>query len=1240
MPDTPKDAKSIFLAALDLADPAERAALVAQCCRDDDALRHRVEDLLRAYGQPEGPLDKLAAALAPTRLGEPIREQVGATIGPYKLMEQIGEGGFGLVFVAEQQQPIRRKVALKIIKPGMDTRDVIARFEAERQALALMDHPNIARVLDAGTTESGRPYFVMELVRGIPITDYCDQTQLTPRERLELFVPVCNAIQHAHLKGIIHRDVKPSNVLVTMHDAKPVVKVIDFGVAKALHQSLTDRTIYTRFAQMIGTPLYMSPEQAQMSGLDIDTRSDIYSLGVLFYELLTGTTPLDKRRIAKAAYDELLKVIREDEPPKPSLRLSQSGDALPSIAAQRKTEPAKLSKMCSGDLDWIAMKALEKDRTRRYETANAFAADVLRYLNDEPVEASPPSAAYRIRKFARKHRGPVISLAAITTLLVVGIGGTTWGLFRARHAEQAALAAERETDAQREAAESEGKRAREAELRERKQRKTSEAERDRAERELAIGLLRPIGFDDLTSGIGNAKGMSPAEMRSFVDWSSVKDSRLKLHILEMAFEDPETALRIAKRAERVIQSCVGMSPSRRALAVKFVSDKQRDVTADPRIRVAACWLALELGSADLPAWTESCKYLTEPKNESSDRFGEFVNFAGSRSDPQQSAQLNLDPLIAMLETSTDDAVRRRLCGVLPGLAPRLDPPQIARAGDALIAILEKPTNDSVFRDANIVLTVLASRLERAQAKRAANAVIANLENGTYSVAIPEDELKALTPCLEPVQVQRAGDALIALIGKSTESALGGLYPTNRGINALTLRIESAQVRRAGEALIAILENPTDSYVLHKAHVVLTILAPRLEPTQVKRAGDVLIASLERSTDTNYLVEANEGVTELAPRLEPAQVKRAWDAVIANGTNRSMWEDMGHGLVLPDNVLRALGPRLDVAQSKRAGDAALTMLEQSTDVNALNSANGVLEVLAPRLDKAQVRRAATALVTMLQKPTATSVRALVALGPRLDSADVKRAGDALIGMLAQSVDGYVLNAANDVLAALAPRLDASQSKLAADALIGILKKSTDKWVVHLAATNGLRTLAPRLEPTRLTCAWDALVGAPEKLTRGSVQNDPVWAGLVSLAPRLEPASRNNLSTTATAAVLDYCSSFDPNQNGGSFVGQTGLAKSIAVARSISSPHSLAKLLSHPACVAEQREVLLKRFEELVFHHGKPVILMPDATDGKKTPGEELPPRRFHSLHDAEDWIQQNWPDFDLETNCPATWRGAR
>jgi serine/threonine protein kinase/tetratricopeptide (TPR) repeat protein len=429
----PKLVRDLFLSAAEL-PASERTAFLGSHCADPD-IHAAVERLLAAHDEPASVLDRPAPGM-PTADYAPITEKPGTLIGPYKLMEQIGEGGFGLVFVAEQQEPVKRKVALKIIKPGMDSRQVIARFEAERQALALMDHPNIAKVLDAGATESGRPYFVMELVRGIPITDYCDKNQLVPRDRLDLFITVCHAIQHAHQKGVIHRDIKPSNVLVTSHDGKPVAKVIDFGVAKAIHQQLSTHTIYTNFAQMIGTPLYMSPEQAEMSGLDIDTRSDIYSLGVLLYELLTGTTPLEKRRFAEAAFDEIRRLIREEEPPKPSTRLS-SCDSLASIAAQRHTEPGKLPKLVRGDLDWITMKALEKDRTRRYETATGLARDIQRYLSDEPVDACPPSASYRLRKFAKKNRAALTTVVAIAALLIIGVVGTTVGLIRATRAAAA-----------------------------------------------------------------------------------------------------------------------------------------------------------------------------------------------------------------------------------------------------------------------------------------------------------------------------------------------------------------------------------------------------------------------------------------------------------------------------------------------------------------------------------------------------------------------------------------------------------------------------------------------------------------------------------------------------------------------------------------------------------------------------------------------------------------------------------
>ncbi len=375
--------EAIFSEALEIPSVEGRAAYLDRACAADPDLRCQVESLIDAHDRAGR---FLASPTVSFDSGAP--EPVGSTVGPYKLMEQIGEGGMGVVYVAEQTQPVRRKVALKIIKPGMDTKQVIARFEAERQALAMMDHPNIAKVHDGGATESGRPYFVMELVRGIPITDYCDREQLSIPERLELFVLVCRAVQHAHQKGIIHRDLKPSNILVTVIDGAAVPKIIDFGVAKATGASLTDRTLYTAFQQFVGTPLYMSPEQADLAGMDVDTRSDIYSLGVLLYELLTGTTPFDQDTFRTAAFDELRRIIREEEPPRPSTRLSSLGATRATASANRRADARQLDRSVRGELDWIVMKALEKDRRRRYETSSDFAADIMRYLTDRPVEAA------------------------------------------------------------------------------------------------------------------------------------------------------------------------------------------------------------------------------------------------------------------------------------------------------------------------------------------------------------------------------------------------------------------------------------------------------------------------------------------------------------------------------------------------------------------------------------------------------------------------------------------------------------------------------------------------------------------------------------------------------------------------------------------------------------------------------------------------------------------------------------
>ncbi|MHC5003306.1 MAG: protein kinase domain-containing protein, partial [Planctomycetota bacterium] len=449
MSPTDQTIEAIFTEAIGRRGHDAREAYLDGACRGDAALRDRVEALLRAADEADEFLEE-AATGATGPLSE--LEGPGATIGRYKLLQKIGEGGFGTVYMAEQERPVQRRVALKIIKLGMDTRQVVARFEAERQALAMMDHPNIARVLDAGATETGRPYFVMELVKGVPITEYCDRNKLETEERLSLFTDVCHAVQHAHQKGVIHRDLKPSNVMVTLHDGRPIPKVIDFGIAKALHRKLTERTLFTEYAQFVGTPQYMSPEQAEMSGLDVDTRSDVYALGVLLYELLTGTTPFDAKRLREAGYGEIQRIIREEEPERPSTRVSSlsrgtASSAVPDdegadapatdvqvIAHDRHTDPASLRRALRGDLDWIVMRCLEKDRTRRYETANGLVTDIDRHLRHEPVTASPPSRAYRFRKFARRNRGVLTTACVVLVALAGGLAVALSALQRERSA--------------------------------------------------------------------------------------------------------------------------------------------------------------------------------------------------------------------------------------------------------------------------------------------------------------------------------------------------------------------------------------------------------------------------------------------------------------------------------------------------------------------------------------------------------------------------------------------------------------------------------------------------------------------------------------------------------------------------------------------------------------------------------------------------------------------------------------
>src|SRR5437870_2062400 len=507
--DARQQEETLFEAARKLTEAVQRKAFLDAACADNPELRRRLLVLLSAEPGADKFFEESGASLnAPgdaaespaekaeqgdtVRVTLPPEEQPGAHSGHYKLREKLGEGGCGVVYVAEQTETVRRRVALKVIKLGMDTKQVVARFEAERQALAMMDHPNIAKVLDASTTDRGRPFFVMELVRGIRITDYCDQNNLSTKERLDLFIKVCHAIQHAHQKGIIHRDIKPSNILVTLHDGVPVPKVIDFGIAKATEGRLTDATVYTQLHQFIGTPAYISPEQAEMSGLDIDTRSDIYSLGVLLYELLAGSTPFDAKELLASGIDGLRKTIREREPVRPSTRLATlQGEELTTIAKHRSADAPKLIHLLRGDLDWIAMKCLEKDRSRRYDTANGLAADLHRHLNNEPVIARPPSTAYRIQKAIRRNKLVFAAAAAVSLALMIGVGVSTTQAVRATRAErakQALLESERQVRQEATRAQTE-----------------AEVERDRARRNLYAADINLAHQAWLQSNLGKAR---------------------------------------------------------------------------------------------------------------------------------------------------------------------------------------------------------------------------------------------------------------------------------------------------------------------------------------------------------------------------------------------------------------------------------------------------------------------------------------------------------------------------------------------------------------------------------------------------------------------------------------------------------------------------------------------------------------------------------------------------------------
>jgi serine/threonine protein kinase/formylglycine-generating enzyme required for sulfatase activity len=666
MPIDPSRLEAVFLAAIEANDASKRAEIVCAQCAGDSELRRRVESLLRAHERsgdlPSVGTVEFAGEREPT-VNDSSTAAAGRIIaGRYKLVEEIGEGGMGTVWVAEQTEPVRRRVAMKLIKPGMDSRIVLSRFEVERQALALMDHPNIAKVLDGGVTEQGCPFFVMEYVKGVPITEYCDAARVTVEGRLKLFVQVCQAVQHAHQKGIIHRDLKPSNILVCLYDGQPVPKVIDFGLAKAMYQPLTDKTVYTAHGFMVGTPLYMSPEQAEFNNLDVDTRSDIYSLGVILYELLTGTTPLDRQRFKEVAWHEMVQLIKDEEPKKPSTRLSGSG-ALPAVAAQRGLEPAQLTRIVRGDLDWIVMKSLEKERSRRYETANGLARDLERYLADEVVEARPPSARYRLRKFVRRNRGLVIAVSLIVLLLAGGIAGTAWGYIRSLQAEEAeAIRAKGERLAQLEAEAQKMKAvaaaAAEAAANERA-RKTEQKRQSESAANLVDELIKAeiVEVPGICHAIGKIRPLTDPLLRQEDALAPEKsDKKLRLALALLPVDPSKTddlrdgLLRVSPSEFLVVRDALSPYKSR-------VLDSLWNTALDPRLDdqlqfQAACALATYV--PDDPRWSRLNKFVA----------GRLVTLEASALVPWREAlrpaknQL-IEPLTLIFHDTNQDSLSRR-----------------------------------------------------------------------------------------------------------------------------------------------------------------------------------------------------------------------------------------------------------------------------------------------------------------------------------------------------------------------------------------------------------------------------------------------------------------------------------------------------------------------------------------------------------------------------------------------------
>ena len=1102
--------ETIFAEALAL-PAAERAAYLDAVCVGQPELRQRIEALLQAHdaGSLLNPpaIDLDPTGDAATADYHPAIEPGMIIAGRYTLVQKIGEGGMGEVWLAKQTEPVKRKVALKLIKAGLDSRAVVARFENERQALAMMDHPNIARVLDGGLTPTGQPFFVMELVNGLALSKFCDQARLSLRERLELFVPICQAVQHAHYKGIVHRDLKPANILVTLIDARPVPKVIDFGVAKATGGKLTDESLATQFGAIVGTLEYLSPEQAGYSGLDIDTRADIYSLGVILYELLTGLRPIDAKRLKKAAFTEMIRIIHEEEPSKPSTRLS-TDEALPSLAALRQTEPRKLMALLRGELDWVVMKCLEKQRERRYTTANSLAADIQCYLADEPVEARPPSAAYRMSKFLKRHKGPVMAASLLLLALLCGIAGTTWGLIRADRAR----AAEAQRVTERDAALT----------------KLTTSE-DELLSSVARSLLRPLAVQVRPNQ--PLPLLNDQEIDALWDLASSKDDRLRLRFVEVALGDLVSTRRLKYRAAFALHAAAGLNGTRRTQVEGLLTKRLQANELPPEQQVDVALCLAHFGILDRPLARRSAAFL--------------IQAMGKTTEPYTLVSLS-----------------HGLLAVVPHLEPKEASCVCGQAAVILTQALGGPTEEDAWVDLSQNRLAVASHLEPKEAAEAAATLnqAMNKTKDPFALKALARGLSAVAPRLEPKEAGEAAAALNQAIPKMKQapwlwgplaqdlSAIASRQEPKEGVATLTQamtkmdndpmlmasllalasRLEPKDAAEAAATLNQALTNTTSGWAVEYLAQGLSAVASRLEPKEAAQicgqTAATLTQAMNKTTEPDALKSLAMGLSTVASHLEAKEAARAYEQAAATLTQAMNKTTEPHALVSLAMGLLTVASHLEAKEAARAYEQAAATLTQAMNKTTkpydLKSLAIGLSTVASHLEPKQAAQmcgqAAAILTQAMNKTTEpydlkSLAQGLSVTASHLEPKAAAEAAATLNQAITEREDspgawGFLAESLSAVTAFLEP-------KEAAVSLTRALSKTQEWRDLASSLANGLSAVAYRQEPKE---AVSTLTKAMSKTTHPEAL-EILAQGLSAVASRLEPKDAAEAAASLTQAM---------------------------------------------------------------------------------------------------------------------------